>query len=174
MCHLPPQGISYTLKMEAESSLKCLYLSTQLNGVIIQKTVVIKHITLLNSNIASNLKNKTYGVFAWNLHVTGPPLVGCPWLLVHYVRRQMKTAWRRLAMVQLTTAHHLISILKMVWEFNTMFHIMFAMKSIMQLKEKMWIDLDTEDFLKFFHVAAPADKDQLPLLRVTYRNFRIP
>lgn len=28
MCHLPPQGISYTLKMEAGSSLKCLYLST--------------------------------------------------------------------------------------------------------------------------------------------------
>jgi len=37
---------------------------TQLNGVQIQKTVVIKRITLRNSNIASNLKNKTDGVFA--------------------------------------------------------------------------------------------------------------
>ena len=64
MCHLPPQGISYTLKMEAESSLKYLYLSTQLNGVTIQKTVVIKHITLRNSKIATNLRNKIDYVFA--------------------------------------------------------------------------------------------------------------
>jgi hypothetical protein len=39
-----------------------------------------------------NLKNKTDGVFACNLCVTRPPLVGCPSLLVHYVRKKMKTA----------------------------------------------------------------------------------
>jgi hypothetical protein len=38
----------------------------------------------------------------------------------------MKTAWRRLAMVQLTTAHHLIWILKMVWQSKMMFYVTYV------------------------------------------------
>lgn len=63
--------------MEAESSLKCLYLSTQTPRR--QNSEDRDHQTHQpDENIISNRKNKIEDVFTRNLHVTGPPLVGCP------------------------------------------------------------------------------------------------
>jgi len=115
----------------------------------------------------TQFKEQTRWCLAWNIHVTGQPFIGCPWLLVHYVRRKMETDWRRLAMVQLTTAHHLTWILKIVGEFkNDVSYYVFNEINGTPLRENVnrfrhW------KFLKFFHVAAPAEKDQIPLLHVT-------